>query len=341
MLWQPSLTDEYTRASADDLNARIRRCKDELGEALVILGHHYQRDEVIAHADLTGDSLKLSQLAAQRRGRATGASTWSSAACISWPRPPTCSRPNRWTSSCPISRPGARWLTWPTTTMRSTRGTRSTRSWGTPAGRAGSSRSRTSTQRPPSRPSSARQRRRLLHQLQRGSRLRVGPRGRNRAGQARRGSSRSCSCPISTSGATLRSSSASTWRASRVSTTRKPGARGRPTGRGDARTARSEQVILWAGHCSVHKLFRPEHCDEIRAFNEAHPDQAPWTIIVHPECRKEVVDKSDESGLDRAHHQDGPCAEPGTRWAVGTEHHLVNRLSHEMAERGIEVQGAQ
>ena len=51
------------------------------------------------------------------------------------------------------------------------------------------------------------------------------------------------------------------------------------------------KVILWAGHCSVHKLFRPEHCDEIAEANETA--DTPTTILVHPECCKEVVDKAD------------------------------------------------
>ena len=62
--WQPAIPDEYVKASADDLRARISARRQELGDKLLILGHHYQTDEVIAHADFTGDSLKLSQLAA-------------------------------------------------------------------------------------------------------------------------------------------------------------------------------------------------------------------------------------------------------------------------------------
>src|SRR5687768_14978232 len=66
MLWQPPLPDRYTKMSADELASAIRARKAELGDKLVILGHHYQQDEVIQFADFTGDSFKLSQLAAER-----------------------------------------------------------------------------------------------------------------------------------------------------------------------------------------------------------------------------------------------------------------------------------
>jgi quinolinate synthase len=64
MLWQPALPESYTKASPADLASRISARRKELGDSLIILGHHYQTDEVIQHADFTGDSLKLSQLAA-------------------------------------------------------------------------------------------------------------------------------------------------------------------------------------------------------------------------------------------------------------------------------------
>jgi len=64
MLWQPSLPERYTKADSADLQRDIADRRARLGDKLVILGHHYQTDAVVRHADLTGDSLKLSQLAA-------------------------------------------------------------------------------------------------------------------------------------------------------------------------------------------------------------------------------------------------------------------------------------
>ena len=69
MLWQPSLPERYLRASEDELGAWIDARRRELGSRLLILGHHYQQDDVIRHADLVGDSLKLSQMAAAEAPR--------------------------------------------------------------------------------------------------------------------------------------------------------------------------------------------------------------------------------------------------------------------------------
>src|SRR5690242_4273941 len=61
----PALED-YFRMSEGELYERIESARRVLGSRLVILGHHYQRDDVVCHADITGDSFKLSKLAAER-----------------------------------------------------------------------------------------------------------------------------------------------------------------------------------------------------------------------------------------------------------------------------------
>ncbi len=75
-------------ASDPDLVQRARAAKAALGDRLFVLGHHYQRDEVIQFADVTGDSFKLARDAG--RGGPTPSSS-SSAACTSWPESPTSS----------------------------------------------------------------------------------------------------------------------------------------------------------------------------------------------------------------------------------------------------------
>ncbi|QYU68082.1 quinolinate synthase NadA [Leptolyngbya sp. 15MV] len=98
------------------------------------------------------------------------------------------------------------------------------------------------------------------------------------------------------------------------------------------------RVILWAGHCSVHKLFRPEHCDAIRAENDRHAGHAePTRILVHPECVKEVVDRADLAGSTEFIINTLRAAPKGSRWAVGTEFHLVSRLAAECKARAVDV----
>ncbi len=92
---------------------------------------------------------------------------------------------------------------------------------------------------------------------------------------------------------------------------------------------RSSRVVLWKGHCSVHQMFLPAHVDQ---FREKYPD---IKILVHPECMKEVVDKADAVGSTGAIIRMVEEAPPGTRWAIGTELHLVNRLKREHPEQEI------
>jgi quinolinate synthase len=96
-----------------------------------------------------------------------------------------------------------------------------------------------------------------------------------------------------------------------------------------ASTIEQAKVLLWQGHCSVHAMFRPEHVD---AFRTKYPD---IKILVHPECAMEVVDKSDISGSTSKIIRTVEQAPAGTKWAIGTELHLVNRLKHEHPEQEI------
>jgi quinolinate synthase len=89
------------------------------------------------------------------------------------------------------------------------------------------------------------------------------------------------------------------------------------------------RVILWKGHCSVHQMFRPEH---VHQFRERFPG---IKILVHPECPQEVNDLADISGSTGAIIRAVEEAPAGTKWAIGTELHLVNRLKQEHPEQEI------
>jgi quinolinate synthase len=89
------------------------------------------------------------------------------------------------------------------------------------------------------------------------------------------------------------------------------------------------KVLLWKGHCSVHQMFRPEH---VHQFRERFPG---IKILVHPECPQEVNDLADISGSTGAIIRAVEEAPAGTKWAIGTELHLVNRLKQEHPEQEI------
>lgn len=92
---------------------------------------------------------------------------------------------------------------------------------------------------------------------------------------------------------------------------------------------RNSKVLLWQGHCSVHAMFRPEHVDQFRA-------KFPGIkILVHPECTREVVAKADIYGSTGKIIKEVEAAPPGTKWAIGTELHLVHRLKQEHPEQEI------
>lgn len=91
------------------------------------------------------------------------------------------------------------------------------------------------------------------------------------------------------------------------------------------------RIILWKGFCSVHQMFRPDQIDD---FLERYPETR---VIAHPECSFEVCQKSPYIGSTETILKTIRASEPGTRWLVGTELNLVNRLQEEMRERGVDV----
>jgi len=89
---------------------------------------------------------------------------------------------------------------------------------------------------------------------------------------------------------------------------------------------RRARVILWKGHCSVHQRFLPEHADKVRA---KYPG---IKVIVHPECRWELCQKADGIGSTEGLIKMIKEAPEGSKFAVGTEIHLVNRMGKEFAK---------
>jgi quinolinate synthase len=91
------------------------------------------------------------------------------------------------------------------------------------------------------------------------------------------------------------------------------------------------KLILWRGHCSVHGRFKPWHVDQIRK-------QVPGIqVLVHPECVREVVDISDLNGSTSFIIKTVENARSGSKWAIGTEVNLVNRLQQRFPDKEIHL----
>jgi quinolinate synthase len=102
-----------------------------------------------------------------------------------------------------------------------------------------------------------------------------------------------------------------------------------PLGGNTADQLRKARIILWKGHCSVHKRFT------VAQIEKARRDFPDINVIVHPECELEVVQAADLSGSTEfilAHIAE---AEPGSQWAVGTEISMVHRLASENRDKLI------
>ena len=338
-LWQPSLPEVYRELTDDQLAAQIADRRRRLGDRLVILGHHYQQDDVVAHADLRGDSLKLSQLAAGVADEKPvefvvfcGVHFMAETADMLTPESVDVILPDL-SAGCSMAdmaayedtvsawdeihavlneRHGGNWSgrVVPITYVNSSAAIKAF--VGAHEGACCTSSNADAVfewaMNGGVRPRAEGEEIKILflpdQHLGRNTAHKFGVDVANR------------SCVYDP----------------------KKAARGEGVGGSTEEQIASSAVILWAGHCSVHKLFRPEHCDAIRAANEALGEgEAPTTILVHPECSKEVVDRSDLAGSTEFIIQTLEAADPGTKWAVGTEFHLVNRMAKECADRGVEV----
>lgn len=94
---------------------------------------------------------------------------------------------------------------------------------------------------------------------------------------------------------------------------------------------REAKLILWRGHCSVHGRFKDWHVEKVR-------DDVPGVqVLVHPECTREVVERSDLDGSTSFIIKTVENAPRGTKWAIGTEVNLVNRLAQRFPDKEIHL----
>ena len=303
---QAPLPPEYIHMSPEELDARIYSAKASLGDRLFILGHHYQRDEIIKFADARGDSFKLSQLAAARPTAShlvfCGVHFMAESADILSGANQQVILPNL-SAGCSMADMAstddvlACWdqLTAelgddhgivPVTYMNSAAALKAF------CGHHGGIVCTSSNARSV-----------LNWAFERGRRVLFFPDqhlGRNTA--------LAMGIPME---------EMALWT---------PGAY---LGGQTLAALERSRVILWRGHCSVHGRFRPEQIGSARASD---PDVK---IIVHPECPREVVDLADYVGSTEYIIKVVTEAPDGTSWAVGTEIHLVNRLQTELPGKRV------
>ena len=109
----------------------------------------------------------------------------------------------------------------------------------------------------------------------------------------------------------------------------------KPLGGNTPESIRSAKFILWKGHCSVHKRFTVEQIENAR---QTHPG---INVLVHPECELEVVQASDFNGSTEFIIKTVEASEPGSKWAIGTEINLVKRLAREHPDKTVVCLDAQ
>jgi quinolinate synthase len=304
---QPPLPEEYTSASPDDLAARIMAAKTVLGPRLLILGHHYQRDEVMRWADARGDSFGLSRLAADNRDAAyvvfCGVHFMAESADVLTAGHQAVILPdlNAGCSMADMADLESVEEAWaalaevtdverivPITYMNSSAALKAF------VGQEGGAVCTSSNARAI-----------LTWALDRPDVDRVlffpdQHLGRNTGYQ------------LGYQEADMR-----VWNP-RLE-----------LGGLEERDVKEARLLLWKGHCSVHQRFRPEH---VNAFRAEHPD---GKVIVHPECAHDVVALADQTGstdfIIRAVEQAGA----GSVLAIATEIHLVQRLAAEHPDRTV------
>ncbi len=304
MLFQPPLLPKYHAMSEAEIERGIRARKAELGDRLVILGHHYQQDEVIQFADFTGDSLKLSQIGGQQSGAAfivfCGVHFMAESADILTDDHvkvvlPDLSAGCSMADMAELDQIEDAWdyivqdrgqSLVPITYVNSAASIKAF--CGAHGGACCTSSNAGKV---------------LEWAFDQGEKVIFLPDqhlGRNAA--------YAMGIPLD---------------AMVVYDPLLPGGGLTPA------QVDSAKVFLWKGHCSVHALFTPQQCDEIR---EADSD---CKLIVHPECSWEVVQSADMAGSTEFIIKTVREAPAGSRWAIGTEIHLVNRLAQDHPDQSV------
>src|SRR3989440_12314446 len=301
---QTILPDRLTRLSENETDQQIHELREKLGRRLVILGHHYQRDEVIRFADFRGDSFKLSELAARRKEAeyivfcgvhfmAESADILSadyqkvilpdmSAGCSMADMAALDQVENCWDD---LERVTTGKII-PITYMNSTASIKAF------CGRHGGAVCTSSNAGAV-----------MQWALERGDRILFLPDqhlGRN-TGHA----------------LGLRLEEMPVWDPYEE------------LGGNTVEVLNNSRVLLWKGHCSVHQRFLPLHVTQVRS---RYPD---IRVISHPECRFEVTQLSDEVGSTEHIIKCVTQSPAHVKWAIGTEIHLVNRLKNENPDRFI------
>jgi quinolinate synthase len=297
-----SLLQDYVELPEQELDDRIARAKAALGSRLVILGHHYQRDEVVKFADYLGDSLKLSRLAASRKDAEyivfCGVHFMAESADILRNEDQVVILPDL-KAGCSMADMAdleqvevcwdaiageAQGKVVPVTYINSTAAIKGF------VGRQGGAVC-TSSNAPKV----------MAWALERGEKGLFIPDehlGRNTA--YRMG---------------IRLDEMTVWNPHEE------------MGGLTDEEIRHARVILWKGHCSVHQRFLPQHVDRARK------DYPGIRVIVHPECRWDVCEAADDVGSTEFIIRKIEEGAPGSKFAIGTEIHLVKRLAQEHPDR--------
>ena len=304
----------YKSLSNEELSSRIEKVRQQMGSELLILGHHYQQDEVIGHCDLRGDSYQLSRMAADNvdcKGIVfCGVHFMAETADILANRPERLETQDRITVVLPDMAAGCSMAdmaaidqvenAWdelgelidceditPVTYINSAASLKSF------VGRHGGIVCTSSNAAAV-----------LEWSFERTSRVLFFP-------DQHLGRNTSLAMGISNKQMPV-------WDPFALE-----------MGGNSNEAIENSKVILWKGHCSVHQMFQAEH---VETFRREHPG---IQIIVHPECPQEVNDLADISGSTGKIIEVIEQAEAGSSWAIGTELHLVNRLKKEHPELEI------